>query len=375
MYAKFFIDPQGGHGNLGMYDYELLSRINDKEIYFFGNKTYNYIPLPKIHCRFWFKYNQYKSPIIKGLCYILTLLRILIAGIIIRPKVIHVQWIRIPFVDYIFYRFFKYILNSKLIYTVHNILPHSAGKNDYNNYKRMYELSDCLIVHTETAQNELVRDFKIDRQKTYVAPHGPLKYFNDQQSVERTVNFILKTYNLVGKKIFSMLGFQSDYKGTDLLIEAWRDSDFLTSQKDVVLIIAGSKAENFIKNGQVRNIIVIDGFISDIMFDSLLRISDIVLLPYRQIEQSGVLLTLISQSKPYCATNVGELTIPIKLENIGWIIPDISSKGIKDTLEAIIKNPEEIKNKSENKEGWARVKKMYDWDKAAEITKGVYNNL
>lgn len=372
MKKVFFIDPQGGSGNLGMYDYELLSRINNHIIYFFGSITYNYLPLVNINCRFWFNYITYKNQIVKGISYILTMVRIFFICFIIKPSVLHIQWIRIPIFDIFFYSSLKKLLHIKLIYTVHNILPHEAKKNDFSLFKRLYRLSDALIVHTETTKNNLIKDFGITASKIHIAPHGPLKYIRNEEETFMETNEIITNYKLQEKLVFSILGYQSSYKGTDLLVNAWRNSDIILNRQDIVLIVAGSQANNFIKPKEIDNIIVIDGFLSDSIFDDLMKISDVIVLPYRKIEQSGVLLTIVSQHKPYCTTDVGELKKPIIQENIGWIIPEITSQAIQKTLESIIDHPEEIQKKAKNKSGWARIEKMYDWNQAAYITQKVY---
>lgn len=371
----FYIDPQGGSGNLGMYDYELLSRMKSHEITFFGGKSYDYIPINNVKCRFLFSYGHHKNTVLKGLSYIRTMYRILKEFRKEKPNVIHIQWIRLPEFDIRFYSYLKRKYNVKLVYTVHNILPHESNDKDKVQYRKMYELCDALIVHTNKTKESLIKDFGIKPDKIHVAPHGPLTFKQNENDLNNEKNSLIKKYSLENKLVFSMLGFQSEYKGTDLLVKAWSTSDILKNRNDVCLIIAGEGTHNFISPHGIDNIIAIDGFISNITFNALLKISDVVVLPYRRIEQSGVLLTLVSERKPYCSTNVGELTIPIIKENIGWIIPEISSDSIKNVLEKIVSNKNEVKVKTENWKGWQQVAKLYDWKESASITEKVYASL
>lgn len=367
----FFIDPQ----TLSMYDYELLSRMEYSNVYFFGSQAYNYLPLTNIKLKLWFRYGFYKKQISKGISYVLTMLRILLYILLNRPQIIHIQWIRIPSFDYFYYLFLRKCFNIKLVYTVHNLLPHKIKKGDKKKYKRMYELCDALIVHTITTKNDLSNDFKIKSDKIYVAPHGPLSFNKNEDDIKEEITSIENQYNLKNKNVFSILGTQSEYKGTDLLVEAWTKSKKLRENDNIALVIAGNNSSQFLKSSKYDNIKLIDGLLSDLTFKALIRRSNVMVLPYRRIEQSGVLLSLIMDKIPYCATEVGELTIPIKQENIGWIIPEMSADSVRLILERIVEHPEEIKEKSENINGWQKVAALYDWDHSAQVTENVYSIL
>lgn len=370
----FFIDPQGQSGSLGKYDYELLSRVKNCNLYYFGGKTFDYNLSNNCKCYLWFNYSSYGNTIIKGLSYIFTMIRILVLIIAVRPKVVHMQWIRLPFFDYLYYIFIKKFFKTRIVYTVHNLLPHKIKKGDFTTYKKFYELSDNLIVHTNTAKSELSVKFKIDTKKIHVAPHGPLKFEESEEIINNEVANIDLKYNLKNKVVFSILGTQSEYKGTDLLVKAWLDSKKLRSNPHIVLVVAGKNADCFVKSNHNSNIISIDGLLSDLTFNALIRRSDVIILPYRRIEQSGVLLSFISEHVPYCTTDIGELSIPIKQENIGWIIPEVSSESIRETIEYIMDDPEGIKDKAHNIHGWQCVCKYYDWDKSAKVTEDIYQS-
>lgn len=367
----FFIDPQ----TLGMYDYELLSRIGNNNVYFLGSKFYNYLPMNNIKSKLWFKYGKYKNNILKGISYVLTMLRICVYILIKMPKVIHIQWIRVPVFDYCYYSIIKKCLKIKLVYTVHNILPHTIKQGDYEKFKRFYDLCDILIVHTNTTKRDLSEEFNINLNKIIIAPHGPLIFKENKNNIDAEVEMINDKYKLRKKIVFSILGTQSEYKGTDLLVDAWLSSEKLRRDDEKTLIIAGQNADKYLKSKNTHNIIVIDGILSDLTFKALIRRSDVIVLPYRRIEQSGVLLSLIIERVPYCATDVGELAIPIKEENIGWIIPEVSANSIKETLEKIVENVDEIQEKAGNIQGWTRIFEYYDWNTAAKITEKIYSEV
>jgi glycosyltransferase involved in cell wall biosynthesis len=370
MKKVFYIDPQS-RNNLAMYDYELLSRIAGEDITFWGSRQYNYKGIPNVRCRLLFAYEVHDNFILKAFSYIKTMLHVFISALLARPNVIHIQWIRIIQFDYLCYRLLKSLTTAKLVYTVHNVLPHVVRPGDKERYARMYTMCDTLIVHTEKTKQELVRDFFIPVEKIAVAPHGPLSFNEDASLVEQQMESFCDEFSLKGKLVFSLLGFQSTYKGSDLLIEAWKQIP-PSEKKNAVLIVAGKFQDVKEPKEVVQNLICIPRKLSNIEFNALLKLTSVLVFPYRRIEQSGVLLTAISEHIPYCATSIGELTSPLKKADIGWLIDEATIECVKATLCTIMAHPEQVKQKQSNLEGWKKVYAMYDWGCSARVTKEIY---
>lgn len=372
MKKVFYIDPQSSN-NLAMYDYELLSRIGNCNLFFFGNRDYNFKQLNNCNCHLIFNYNRHRKNIFKGMSYLKSLLILFIYTIRYRPDIIHIQWLRIPSFDYYYYKALKKIFHLKIVYTVHNILPHIIKPGTKEIYNIIYkELADTLIVHTVTSKSELVNNFKIDKNKVIVAPHGPLEYNFSKKEIEDEISKIKNEYHIKeSNSIVSLLGYQSYYKGSDILINAWQNSKEL-SVSDSVLIIAGKFQDVEIPKPKIKNLICIPRKLSDIEFASLLRMSDLLVFPYRRIEQSGLLLSAIQEGIPYCSTNVGELLYPLTISKIGWEINDNSPSGLEEILLKILNNKAELKNIKENMKSWERIRSLYDWNYTAKVTENCY---
>lgn len=366
-----YIDPQSG-GNLAMYDYELISRLENQFSITYIGQNYKYLPLKSAKFIKCFNYSGYHK-IKKTFSYFKSLVKLLTIINRIKPDIIHIQWVRIPSFEYWYYNFIKKIFKCKIVYTVHNILPHVTQKYDIINYRRIYnKLADRLIVHTQQSSYDLTNKFKTAKDKVNIAPHGPLSIINDQNKVNEEILRLKKQYNLQGKIVFSLLGYQSSYKGSDLLIETWLNNNNLKYNSKGCLIIAG-KFQDIKQYNSQNNLIIIPQKIDDICFEALIKLTDVMVLPYRRIEQSGLLLTLITNQIPYCATRVGELTYPIDSQNLGWIIENNDSLG--PLLESIISNPNQIQFIKNNSNGWDKIKKHYDWDNAAAKTISCYKSL
>ena len=71
-------------------------------------------------------------------------------------------------------------LNVKLIYTAHNVLPHTNGESSKNELEEIYSIVDRIIVHGENIKEEMVTLFPNTAEKIYVQKHGAILVDPDQ---------------------------------------------------------------------------------------------------------------------------------------------------------------------------------------------------
>ena len=371
----FYIDPQSMN-NLSEYDYSVTKEI-DCEIIYLCSKYYDYKINPKLKYIYVFKYNYIKNVFQKSLSYVISLIYIAILIIKYKPVLVHIQWFKIPKLDYLFWKVVKKIFRIKIIHTAHNVLPHNTGNTYYDIYRKIYKnLSDKIIVHSTNTQEELCGLFHIEKEKVAIIRHGLLKMkYNEFEYKNQFRNSPL--YEIIQDKIvFTSLGEQSYYKGSDLIIKTWLKTPQLNQSDKCVLVMAGKfdkidykKIENhknvFIKNQRISN--------EEYMF--WLKHTDAYLLPYRIISQSGALLTALSEHLPVITTNVGGISEPISIANIGWNIGDAKIENLQKTLLNILHSPEEILNIKKDDEGWKKIEKFYDWRKISKETELLYKSL
>ncbi len=371
----FYIDPQSMN-NLSEYDYSVTKEI-DCEIIYLCSKYYDYKINPKLKYIYVFKYNYIKNVFQKSLSYVISLIYIAILIIKYKPVLVHIQWFKIPKLDYLFWKVVKKIFRIKIIHTAHNVLPHNTGNTYHDIYRKIYKnLSDKIIVHSTNTQEELCGLFHIEKEKVAIIRHGLLKMkYNEFEYKNQFRNSPL--YEIIQDKIvFTSLGEQSYYKGSDLIIKTWLKTPQLNQSDKCVLVMAGKfdkidykKIENhknvFIKNQRISN--------EEYMF--WLKHTDAYLLPYRIISQSGALLTALSEHLPVITTNVGGISEPISIANIGWNIGDAKIENLQKTLLNILHSPEEILNIKKDDEGWKKIEKFYDWRKISKETELLYKFL
>lgn len=362
--------------NLSEYDYSVTKEI-DCEIIYLCSKYYDYKINPKFKYIYVFKYNYIKNVFRKSLSYVISLIYIAILIIKYKPVLVHIQWFKIPKLDYLFWKVVKKIFRIQIIHTAHNVLPHNTGNTYHDIYRKIYKnLSDKIIVHSANTQEELCGLFHVEQEKVAIIKHGLLKMkYNEIEYKNQFRNSPLHEI-IQNKIVFTSLGEQSYYKGSDLIIEAWFKSPQLNQSDKCVLILAGKfdkidykKIENY------KNVYIKNQRISNEEYMFWLKHTDAYLLPYRTISQSGALLTALSEHIPVITTNVGGISEPISIAHIGWNIGDAKIENLQKTLLNILHSPEEILNVKKDDEGWKKIEKFYDWRKISKETELLYELL
>ena len=123
-------------------------------------------------------------------------------------------------------------------------------------------------------------------------PHGAFDHLNDLEPV------IPPEFSDSGKPVVALAGLLRPYKGLDLLYEAWGDGI-----DDAQLWIAGMPRMELPPTP--HGVQVVPRFLSDPELAGVLRRADVVVLPYREIDQSGVLFAALGLGRPLLLSDVG----------------------------------------------------------------------
>jgi glycosyltransferase involved in cell wall biosynthesis len=104
-----------------------------------------------------------------------------------------------------------------------------------------------------------------------------------------------------------LFGLMRPYKGIDVLLDAWRGADGEEPIEDAELWIAGLPKMDIsaLEAGAPANVRFDPHFITDYELPAYFERADLVVLPYLQADQSGVLFTALAFGKPLLLSDVG----------------------------------------------------------------------
>lgn len=354
-----YIDPQS-YNNLAQYDYSLLRNLKGRIVYCCSS-LYDMPRVDGVDYRMVFRYNRIACPLLKGLSYLWSVLRVALIVATTRPDVVHVQWWRQWHVDYAALWFYR-IFAKQVVYTAHNVLPHDTGERFRHKSKLYYGRAEKIIVHAEPTRQELISDFNLPPDKVFVVRHGLINPRCDEAKVESIRRQLVDKHHLEGRLVFAALGIQSQYKGTDLLKQALLSSRQLVGNPAVFFFIIG-KGE-IITPGDFAtagNVLVRNEFVETEYMQAVLRLTSVLLLPYKAISQSGILLSSIQYHIPYLATGVGGLAEPLAYGDVGWLLPDTSAGSLRTAMEQLADRPDAVRAKQRDQAAWESVASQYDW--------------
>jgi len=247
--------------------------------------------------------------ILKLLESILNLFALTVRFLISPPDVVHVQFLpmlrsRFP-LDLWFVQLCRR-RGSKIVLTVHDLLPHDTGEAHKQIFHALYQMVDGIICHSDNIRTRLGAEFSVPQEKIAVIPHGPFFYDLPATNSELT----LRSFDLEpGKLLVLWQGIIFPYKGVDLLLNAWRQLE--ANNDNVCLLIVGTGSPELseqireqISRLELKQVRLHLRFISTEELVALYRAADIVVYPYRAITTSGALATGLALGKTILASNL-----------------------------------------------------------------------
>jgi glycosyltransferase involved in cell wall biosynthesis len=356
------------YSNLEYYDKGILSNFTNTNVLFLGNVKIESKPV-NIKSKLIYNYSGKKS-FFKLFYYLISNFKLLYLILKFNPKLLHFQWFKLPLLDFYFLKVIKILKpNIKVLFTAHNILPHDSGNKFKSIFDKLYNLVDSIIVHDDYSKKTFLSIFDIKSDKINVIRHGLLKIPRDENKVNLNSN---KFIFLNDKIIFLFIGQITKYKGIDLLIDTWNQSVELNSNEKIHLILAGNDKYNLLKKiNNFQNVTIIDKFLTNEEFISFINLSNVILLPYLKISQSGVLMTVLHEKKHVLVSNIGGLIEPFKYANVGWILEDLNVESFKNLILKITREIQIIDGISD----FEKLKNHYSWSVISNKTYELYLRL
>ena len=315
-----------------------------------------------------------KNKLLKIFTQFLFLFRLVHYLIKERPEAVHFQFFRFNTDPILFY--ILSLFHIRLIYTAHNILPHNRFNNDYRLFNLVYKSAAKIIVHSAYIKAKLLSMFNIDSNKIEVIPHGNFNHYLPAGELTREEARSTLKLN-TDDNVVLFFGAIREYKGLDLLLDAYKIIS--ESQNQIKLLIAGSpdsaevekryydRIKEISENG---NILFFPEFIPFEKVSVYFTASDVVALPYKRIDHSGVVHLAYSFAKPIIATRVGDFEEAIEEGKSGYLVDAGSPVMLAETIIKAFTDKNKL-IKMGIYAGELNYTK-YSWDKIAEQTLKIY---
>ncbi|MFB3785429.1 MAG: glycosyltransferase family 4 protein [bacterium] len=255
------------------------------------------------------------------------------------------------------------------IFTVHNVLPHERTEAAFHVYGKIYERMDGLIFHTQHSLETFKPLFPNVKARTRIIPLGEYGFLHGKTPVPDAQP---------RDPVVLFFGNVRHYKGLDVLIRAF--AEVKKAIPEAVLRAAGQwfvpfqEYEDLINRlGLSSSVEFEKGFIPDEEIPNLFAPAGVIALPYRDIDQSAVLLLAMALGKPIVATRVGGMAEILRDGRTALLVPPEDPAALAEALVRILRDPQGAARLGRN----ARedVNTRFSWERIAELTESFYQSV
>ena len=168
-------------------------------------------------------------------------------------------------------------------------------------------------------------------------------------------------------------GLIREYKGLDVLVRALADIP------GARLVVAGDPVDSVEPaRAAARELEVEDriewrlGYVPDPEVPGLFEQAAVVVLPYRQLDSSGVLATAIGYGRPVVVTDVGSLGEQVRAFGAGRVVPPDDPAALAQACNELLQSASELERAAA---GAREAAASLTWDASAAAHERLYQEL
>jgi glycosyltransferase involved in cell wall biosynthesis len=239
-----------------------------------------------------------------------------------RPDVIHYQGTHLWF-DLAL----PWLRRYPLVFTIHDIRPHPGDSLSQKTPQGIEDFARRqageLIVHTQYTHNLLLREWPQAAEKTSVIPHIQIGKAPSSSGKELEED----------KGLVLFFGRIWEYKGLEYLIRA---EPLITAKVPNARLLIAGEGEDFARYRRIMvhpdRFIIHNEYIPEDRAADYFRRASVVVLPYIEASQSGVIPMAYSAGKPVVATTVGGLPEMVEHGHTGYLVPPRDASRLAEAI-------------------------------------------
>ena len=373
------IEPVGGHGGMDYYDMGLCLGLTKAgmPVTLYTCDESSFLPDAPFRVKQTYRRIFGNAPLwLRGSRYFLGTIRTFVDGLLSRSRIYHFHFFHVGPLEMMNILLAK-VLRRKVVITAHDVESFVSKLSVPVFVRLAYGMADQIIAHNRVSKEELMAAIGIPGERITIIPHG--NYFHAIDRIPGQSDARQRLGLPQDAKILLFFGHIKEVKGLDLLLRAL--PGVLKAHPNVLLLIAGKTwkidfslyQEMISELGIGDHCLIHGGFIPPEEAPFYFSAADLVVLPYRRIYQSGVLLMALSYGKAVLASDLEGMKEVITDGETGHLFSSGDADALKNRLIEVLADPAGLRLVAERSQG--RIREDHDWGIIGRKTADCYRAL
>ena len=220
-----------------------------------------------------------------------------------------------------------------LVITIHDprqhLGDHEAGRTPQWIMDFGFRRADQVIVHGRSLKKTVVEELGFAASQIHVIPHIAIAHSEIQAAIRDEDQSIL------------FFGRIWEYKGLEYLIRA---EPLVSAEFPQVKIVIGGRGEDFDRYRRMmvhpERFEIHNDWITDQQRAEMFASASVVVLPYIEASQSGVIPVAYAYEKPVIATTIGGLPDMVDQGKTGLLVPPADTEALADAIIQLLRDRE-----------------------------------
>jgi beta-1,4-mannosyltransferase len=251
----------------------------------------------------------------------------------------------------------RYLFGTRIVWTLHNILPHDSDQLALHRYCQRFLARQCdwIRVFSQDSVPRAALELQIPESKLRVVAEGDYSnYYPNTANRTQSRQYLELTSS---SRVFLYLGLIKPYKGILELIHSFK----LLHLPDSHLLIAGKVMDHHyglaIREVLDDSVTLVDQFIPTEELQYYYQAADAVVLPFKNIENSGSVILAMGFGKPIIAPASGVVRERLKQQReLLFTVYDQLPQKMEQVLHLTREEREAISRRNQE------ALKMYRWE-------------
>ena len=301
----------------------------------------------------------------------LRLLRFLWTCLTFRPQVVHLQGAQHPALYILLWAMLRMLGSTCFVYTPQDVLPNSLRPYHIRAFRYLYARMRHVFLNAKQNEALVIDNFGVLPDRITVLPIADLTAFVRKHVIPEPPDIP------PGKKVVLCFGLIEPRKGIHTLLSA--APEVLRQVPEALLLIVGKPLmdiaplqRQLTDLGLLERVRLVPQYVSFAQMAGYFSAAQLLVLPYENGWNSGVLASAFGFGKPVIATRVGGFDEVVQDEVTGLLVPAKDPAALAQAIARLLIDEELYARMAENVQVAAR---NISWEAIARTTEARYEDV